>query len=186
MKSIRLILCLLFLSTLAVSQTSFSYQINNQTSPNQDKDKHCTNLGSALFIELAGRSYASLNFEMRCEGKNRLSFGLGWNNMEVSATKGGDSMPFLLVLGMYSHIYGKGPSYFEIGAGGSYALVDLNRMEIHKDFADNTGPMAINSLVGYRYQMIDGILFRAGFTPLLQLPSNDLWPLIGLSFGYSW
>ena len=40
-------------------------------------------------------------------------------------------------------------------------------------------------VIGYRHQKKDGFLFRAGFTPFYRV-NGVFFPLIGLSFGYSW
>jgi len=197
MKKIQFFIFALFLSSGVLSQDYFSmldnkffslhHYHNREALPAdtvQQRDKN--ELGSAFFLELIGRGYMSLNFEYQLIPKNRLSFGLGWNDMEVNATKGGDAYPFLLLHGLYTYIAGKGPSYFEIGLGATYAFFDIRNFEFHNEFAKGESPFSLNGVVGYRRQIKEGFLFRAGFTPLLQIPGFDFWPLIGLSFGYSW
>ena len=78
---------------------------------------------------------------------------------------------------MYYSLFGNEPSFFEIGAGMS---VSLNR-----EWEYIKTPMDLHGVIGYRRQKENGFLFRAGFTPFIQLP-DEFCPLIGFSFGYSW
>lgn len=143
--------------------------------------------GPAVYIELAGRGYLSLNYEFPVLDKSRLSFGLAWNDMEVNIPdEMHESFPFLLATCMYSRLFSNEPSFFELGVGGTYAFLDLQHLEIPGDLYENEDALGIGAFIGYRYQSPKGFLFRVGFMPSLSIPSSDFWPLGGLSFGYSW
>jgi len=48
----------------------------------------------------------------------------------------------------------------------------------------------VHGIIGYRYQKKKGLLFRVGFTPMLEIPltnegSYAVIPWVGLSMGYS-
>lgn len=136
--------------------------------------------GHAAYLELGGFGYLSVNYELQFKLRNIISFALGWNDLEVKESKGGDSNPFLGVRGMYLHLFGSGPSYFEIGIGAAYGLLDLKYFEIHNEVRESKS--SLNGVIGYRRQGNEGFLFRAGFTPVVT--NGSIYPLIGLSFGY--
>ena len=192
MKNLYLIFFIVTLSFDAISQNYFQQSDNYFASTHPGKIvvkndtaliKEKNEIGNAFYLELGGMGYLSANYEFALTRNSKVSAALGWNDMEVKESKGGDSNPFLLVRGMYLHLFGKGPSYFELGIGCSYALVDLRYFEIHRELRDSEWQLMINGMIGYRRQIKDGFLFRAGLTPLV---ANDwIYPFFGLSFGYS-
>jgi len=143
--------------------------------------------GYAAYFEFLGRGYYSLNFEMPVGLGNRLSFGISMNDMEVNISDDEhDSFSCLIAMGMFSHLFGKGPHYFELGAGLSYTFLDIQNWQFPVDLHESEDPFALNGFAGYRYQGKKGFLFRIGFTPLITIPQGNLWPLGGISAGYSW
>jgi len=159
--------------TVSYSLLPDSGQVNDKIYP-----------GPAAFIEIAGRGYFSLNYEFRLIRSHRLSLGLGWNDMEVNlSAEEHDTHPYLILCAQYAYLFGRGPSYFELGGGFSYAFLDMSEFSIPGDTYEE--PFAITGVIGYRRQVPNGFLFRVGFTPGFS-PPDDFFPLIGLSFGYSW
>ncbi len=83
-----------------------------------------------------------------------------------------DVMPNIV----YYYLRGKKNKRFEIGAG-------LGVMPVwNKDY--DFSPIAFHSVIGYRYQKKDGLLFRIGLT-FNRFADLGLF-FLGLSFGYSW
>ena len=121
--------------------------------------------GTAFYLELGGKCLGSLNIDFGINESNR--FGLGVSPVED------DIVPSV----MYYHLGGK-RSRFEVG-GGLGVIVILDKSIERKKFK---GIIAFG-VIGYRYQKMNGFIFRAGFTPLLY--SDVFLPLVGISFGYS-
>ncbi len=124
-------------------------------------DYHYTNPKTALYLELLGKYLYSLNIDYRFNKSNAMSLGIS----EMT----GASM-------MYYHFMGN-KSRFELGLGfTAYIIPD-----------ESTG-LILNSVIGYRYQVKNGLLFRIGFTPIWangeDAPAFPI-PWAGLSFGYS-
>jgi hypothetical protein len=153
-----------------------------------------TDRKNALYVELAGRGYFSLNYDRAWGNKNRVSFGFGWNDMETNLDSleaiemgvDGDheASPYLLFNAQYSRLIGKGPHYLELGAGVVVTLFDLERFEFANNLYINQPYISIYPLVGYRYEGIKGLLFMASFNPLIDIPQGTFWPFPGVSLGY--
>jgi len=149
---------------------------------------------NALYIELAGRGYFSLNYDRSWGNNNRASCGFGWNHMETNLDSleaiekevEGDHevSPYLLFNMQYSKLIGKGPHYLELGAGAVVTLFDMERGEFANNLYENASYISIYPLVGYRYEGNEGFLFMASFNPLIELPQGYFWPIPGFSFGY--
>lgn len=151
------------------------------------------NRKNSLYIELAGRGYFSLNYDRAWMNKNRVSFGFGWNDMETNLDsteiieKGvGDheASPYLMLNSQCSRLFGKGPSFLEIGIGTVITLFDLERFRIADNLYANESNFSIYPLIGYRYEGENGLLFLFSFNPVVQIPQGYFWPIPGISLGY--
>jgi len=134
-----------------------------------------SNPGTSLYFELIGKGLISANIDFRINDNNRFSFGITLLEYEVG--KEGDAFQFYLTPGiMYYFIAGSVPYYFEVGAGASIS-------PWYEDYYESR--FTLHGVIGYRYQIKDGFLFRVGITPLYRV-NGGFFPIIGLSFGYSW
>ncbi len=136
--------------------------------------------GIAAFVEFLGKGYISGNIDFRIADEHRAGFGLTQLDYRVYDTTLGNANEvhdYLCPGFMYYFNVGKNKNYLELGAGASFSL---SRKWEYLD-----SPVTIHAVIGYRRQIKNRFLFRAGFTPLLQPPSEFL-PLVGVSFGYSW
>ena len=123
--------------------------------------------GTAVFLELGGKPFFSINVDFRINRLNRVSLG-------VQPVYGG--IPNV----MYYHLSGK-KSRFEIGGGLSFIVSLVNSEDAPNDFQG----LIIHGVIGYRYQKKNGLLFRIGFTPLFCPGPGVFLPMVGLSLGYS-
>ncbi|HRZ49974.1 MAG TPA: hypothetical protein P5338_11340 [Bacteroidales bacterium] len=117
------------------------------------------------FIELLGKGFFSLNVDFR--RKESHSFSIGVAGIEEGWS------PNV----MYYHFSGK-RHRFEAGGGLSGNFQDGSAVN-----------MVVHGVVGYRYQKKKGLLFRAGFTPMLIVPFSAeskiaFIPWAGVSLGY--
>ncbi len=124
----------------------------------QEKDVD-TEPGTAFYLELGGKLFYSVNIDFRINKSNRFGFGI-------------QPVYGIIPNVMYYHLRG-GNAKFEIGGGLSV---------IHSGSEKFTGVL-IHGVIGYRYQKKNGLLFRAGFTPVIH--SGGFLPWIGVSIGYS-
>lgn len=149
---------------------SYKLQISTENKP-----------GIAGFIELGGKGYYSANIDFRIKNNHRLSIGITeldyayYNKSTGHSTDGSFLSPGI----MYYYIAGRGPSYFELGAGMSTSY----RFDL--DYSPEDHILSFHGVIGYRYQKKDGFLFRTGFTPFYR-PNSWFLPLFGISLGYSW
>lgn len=135
--------------------------------------------GMAFYIELMGKGYYSANIDFRIKNNHRLSIGVtsvDYKVYDISSGNENEVHNFWSPSLMYYSLIGKGSSFWEFGAGMS---ISLNR-----EWEYIKSPMVLHGVIGYRRQIENGLLLRAGFTPFLQLPDEFL-PLLGVSFGYS-
>jgi|GEM_PF-969965 len=111
--------------------------------------------GTAFYLELGGKYWGCINVDFPIKKSNRISVGLVlvWPNF------------------MYYYLPGDKNSRIEIGCGFTY------------NYLSDENPVVIHGAFGYRYQKKKGLLFRAGFTPMLLDGEFTLW--IGISLGYS-
>ena len=117
--------------------------------------------GTAFYLELGGKFIGSVNVDFPIKKSNRVSVGL------------------LLVCPcfMYFYLPGDKNSRLELGCGFTY--IWLGPPEEKR----KTG-MLFHGVIGYRYQKKKGLLFRAGFTPILG-KGGGFVPWLGISLGYS-
>lgn len=118
------------------------------------------------FLELGGKGWISMNVDFRL--KETFAFSLGVAGIEEGWAPN--------IMGYY---FGGKRSRLEIGGGLS---ANFNAGELYNMF--------IHGVIGYRSQKKKGILFRAGFTPMLAIPLADeakyaVIPWAGISLGYS-
>ena len=121
---------------------------------------------TSVYLELLGKGFYSVNVDFRKTEKK--AFSIGFQAAEDGL------MPSL----MYYHF--DGARYrFEMGGG-------LSGVFTRKD---GLAGMGLHGVVGYRYQKKRGLIFRAGFTPLIGIPFTNsgrfmIVPLVGISLGY--
>lgn len=181
----------LLLAFLVVSFTSFA---QDKKVPHQ-----------SVFVELGGSGLAySFNYDFRFDDSRMDSWGMrvgvGGYNID------GDSFYSLPVL--VNRLYGKGPHYFEVGAGvtlfgmddNSYSYCangyfDPNGMYVCTDQTTNSynfilpvdnSPSLMGTMnFGYRKVPVDGgFTFRVNLTPIFN--NNGFWPLFaGIGVGYA-
>lgn len=121
---------------------------------------------TSVFLELFGKGYYSLNIDFRKSERSSVSAGL-----QVAE----EIMPSIMIyrfLGKRNRLETGG------GLGGVFA------------WNDGFLGMSVHGVLGYRYQKKGGLLFRAGFTPLIGIPFQDegdfgIIPFAGVSLGYS-
>lgn len=144
--------------------------------------------GTAIFLEAGGKGYGSVNVGFKLKDKHRLSLGLSLTPYTVNdnSTGYGEERPLPTLGFMYYYIKGRNNHFFEVGGGMSSSLrFDLNHTYLDASGEEYTsGMFNAHVVIGYRYQKPNGLLFRAGFTPLFQLVEY-LLPIVGVSFGYS-
>lgn len=154
----------------------------------QESDSKSDYPGTAIFFEAGGKGYGSVNVGLKLKEKHRLSFGLSLTPYTVNdnSTGYGEERPLPTLGVMYYFIKGRNNHFFEVGAGMSSSLrFDLNHTYLDASGSEYTsGMFNAHAVIGYRYQISDGLLFRAGFTPLFQIVEY-LLPIVGVSVGYS-
>lgn len=133
---------------------------------------------NSVFIELFGKSWYSLNFDMRLKRNFSLSFGTSFIvERDDETKKSKESFLFPSVMSYY--LIGEKHS-IEFGGGAGSAISTVQGFTA----------ITFHAVVGYRYQIKNGLLFRVGFTPLYSIPLVEtarsmFVPLFGVSFGYS-
>jgi len=142
-KIIYAILCIVLLNTVSRAQ----------------EDSIINTPGNAIYFELLGKPFFSLNADFRINRVQRISVGI----QPVY-----DGIPNV----MYYYLNGQ-KANIEIGGGIS---VILGGGEDFRGFL-------VHGVLGYRYQKKNGLLFRAGFTPIIH--PKGILPMVGISFGYS-
>ncbi len=139
--------------------------------------------GKAIFLELFGKPFYSINIDFRINKSSRFSLGIVPYIDEADEEKGEDGedgkdekariMPNI----MYYILQGRN-NRFEIGGG--FSVIPPWR----EDFGFHS--FVFHGVIGYRYQEKNRPLFRIGFTPLIF--HGDQWnflPWVGISFGYN-
>ena len=121
---------------------------------------------TSLYVELGGKGWLSLNVDFRRKETYAISIAAAILEEGVGPN----------VMGYY---FGGKRHRLEVGGGVSGIIADggFNSMMIH-------------GVIGYRNQKRKGLLFRAGFTPMFEIPFTDdgkyvFIPWAGLSLGYS-
>lgn len=139
-------------------------------------------LGTALYIELAGKGFISTNADFPISSKSRLTLGITMLDHEFAKEANQQNYPTYTLPTpsfMYLHLSGHEKHYFEAGFGFSISPVPW------KKYSPNDSALSLHGCLGYRYQASRKFFFRAGFTPFYRVRWAFL-PLGGVSFGYSW
>jgi hypothetical protein len=140
-------------------------------------------MGTAVYLELGGKGFLSVNTDFSIGPKNRLTLGLTLLDHEFAKENESDenyptqTLPTPSV--MYFHLFGRKNNYFEVGFGASISPV------LWREYSDNDSALSLHGSLGYRYQNPNHLFFRVGFTPFYRINWAFL-PLIGISIGYSW
>ena len=135
-----------------------------------------------VFIELVGSApVASVNYERLLGSNAGMRIGVGYLRATSFLGNDLDRVEIPLVL---SAMLGGGPHRLELGAGAVPGVLtasgSAHRVET-----------PVTAVIGYRYCPPEGgFLFRASFTPLVDLwdsswSGNRFIPLGGVSFGYA-
>ena len=122
---------------------------------------------TSVYLELLGKGFYSVNVDFR--KTERKAFSIGYQAAEDG------HIPSL----MYYHF---GGARYRLEMGGGLSCVFTRE--------DGLAGMGIHGVIGYRYQKKKGLIFRAGFTPLIGIPFTVtgrfvIVPLVGISLGYS-
>ena len=139
----------------------------------------------ALYVELVGKGFLSVNVDFRIKDKHRFSIGATSLDYEVVSKNYADEIEphnWISPGVMYYFLPGEGAHRFELGAGFSCSPF-LNR-QYDSDFHSDS-PISLHGVIGYRYQSKKKFFFRTGFTPFYR-PKVWFLPLGGVSLGYSW
>lgn len=139
-------------------------------------------LGTAIYVELAGKGFISGNVDLAIGRSSRLTLGLTLLDHEFAKEASEENYPTMTLPTpsvMYLHLFGHERHYFEAGFGLSISPV------FWKEYSKNDSAWSLHGCVGYRYQMSHRFFFRAGFTPFYRINWAFL-PLAGVSLGYSW
>jgi len=179
-------LAILFFSIQLYAQKTGSdtIKISNKVDYEMAKPKYSTEVfdwepTTSYFLELLGKGFFSINVDFRKTRTKAISIGMQY-------TEDGDDDVFWPSL-MYYHFSGK-RFRFETGGGLSAVFTQT----------DGLAGMWVHGVIGYRYQKKEGLIFRAGFTPLVGIPFTAIGrfpftdtarflflPLVGISLGYS-
>jgi hypothetical protein len=140
---------------------------------------------NALYLELLGNGgLFSLNYEREVADGMLARAGFGtwsstsfWSEGKTTVT----TVPLTIAF-----VRGRGDHRLELGGGMTFGRT-------RETFAGSSAFVSLTGLVGYRYEQPGrGYLFRAGATPFYGLggedvayPDRGFFPLIGVSFGYS-
>ena len=134
--------------------------------------------GTALFVELLGKPFSGINVDFQINRSSRFSLGIAYyysyekEDEEQEEIEVSSFIPNIV----YYYLRGEKDKRFEIGAGLGVTPV------WHKDYNfDST--IYFHSVIGYRYQKKDGLLFRIGLT-FNRFADLGLF-FLGISFGYS-
>lgn len=156
-------LCIIFCIFLSVQLPAQDKQAGNGDGP--DLSDSAMKQRIALFAELGGKGWLSLNVDYRIKETFSISAGIAGIEEGIAPN----------VMGYY---FGGKRRRFETGGG-----LSLN--------FSNGGPynVFVHGVVGYRLQKKKGLLFRAGFTPMVVLPLTEegnaaFIPWLGISLGY--
>jgi hypothetical protein len=151
----------------------------------QEKDTEAP--GIAVFAELVGKGFASVNVDFRLNDKHRFSVGATSLDYEVVSDDHSDGYKthnWISPGVMYYFLPGKGAHRIELGAGISVSPF-LNRTYDSDIDSHTDSPISLHGVFGYRYQSKKKFFLRAGFTPFYR-PKVWFLPLPGISLGYSW
>ena len=121
---------------------------------------------TSVYVEFAGKGWLSLNVDFRRKEWYAISIGAALFEEGVGPN----------VMGYY---FGGKRHRLELGGGASGIIEDggFNSIMVH-------------GVIGYRNQKKKGLIFRAGVTPMFEIPFTDdgkyvFIPWAGISLGYS-
>jgi len=152
----------------------------------------------ALFWEMFGKPFGSLNLDIRIKKSSSVSLGIIFYDkftqtndyllwVDESKLEDGEEVEVhsLMPNIMYYYLIGEKKKRFEIGGGFSVRPV-------WHEYVNGDFPLAFHGVIGYRYQKRRGLLFRVGLTPsyfpkagFVGWPWRGLSSWMGISFGYS-
>lgn len=139
-------------------------------------------LGTAVYLELAGKGFLSGNVDFALGPSSRLTVSLTMLDHEFAKTEMEEEYPALTLPTpgiMYLYLFGRERHFLEVGGGCSISPV------FWKAYSEQDSFLSLHGCVGYRFQVSRRMLFRAGFTPFYRVRWAFL-PLVGVSVGYSW
>jgi hypothetical protein len=134
----------------------------------------------AIYMEMLGNGITySFNYDIRfMESQKGPGARVGLSGFDVGNVEV-YSFPV-----MVNYLLGNKNKYFEIGVGGTYYNANLRFLIRELPRNGVVGTMVF----GYRYQPIDGMLFKASLTPVFGSVSGDFFFFpyyVGFSLGYS-
>ena len=147
---------------------------------------------AALFYEVFGKPFGSLNLDIRIKKSSSVSLGIIFYSVftqtndyllwvDESKLEDGEEVEVhsLMPNIMYYYLIGEKNKRFEIGGGFSVRPV-------WHEYVNGDFPLAFHGVIGYRYQKRRGLLFRVGLTPSYWPDAGFApEPWIAISFGYS-
>ena len=140
-----------------------------------------TPASNAAFVELIGSApVGSVNYERILAGHAGLRVGVGYLRATSLLGNDLDRVEIPVVLGV---TLGDGANHLELGAGAVPGILTASG-------TNHRVEVPATAVVGYRYCLPEGgFLFRASFTPLVDLwdaswSGNRFIPLGGVSLGY--
>ena len=157
-------------------KTKISERIVEEKQAHQDTTYQVP--GTAFFVELLGKPLPGINADFRINKSSRFSLGVNcYYYYEEESEEQEEIVVFSFIPNIvYYYLLGKKNKRFEIGAG-------LGVMPVwHKDYNFDS-PILIHGVIGYRYQIKNGLLFRIGLT-FNKYDDLGLF-FLGISLGYS-
>jgi len=135
--------------------------------------------GTAFFVEILGKPFSGINVDFPINKSSRFSLGINGYYYYEEESEEQDEIVILSFIPniVYYYLRGKKNNRFEIGAG-------LGVMPVWNEDYNFDSPILIHGVIGYRYQIKDGLLFRIGLT-FNKYQDLGLF-FLGLSLGYSW
>ena len=135
---------------------------------------------NTFFVELGGNAVVySLNYERFFTPKLGVRVGGMYLMGDDDA---GTEVGIGLFPVMATYLLGAGNSHFETGAGIGIATAGVDETDVGEDWGDSA--VYATATLGYRYQKPEGgVIFRAGFTPIIA--SGTIVPWAGVSVGYA-
>jgi len=142
------------------------------------QDAYANDPALSLFVELGGKFWYTVNIERRWTEQQAFSIG-GGVVYEKNFDDAGNNQYVWISDVMYYRFFGA-RKRMETGGGAGIT------------YASSVGFAAatLHGVFGYRLQRRDGLLFRAGFTPMMSFPIDAdarmmFIPFVGISLGYS-
>lgn len=160
----------------------FTTNLNLQSVFSQDKvTKPQSSNASNIFFELGGNGFLSLNYDGRFSKKDKgLGGRIGLGIIPGVNTGLYETSTFVTIPIGLNYLAGKGPHYFEAGAGGTIGTGKFKNFFGAEAGEKETGVVFVPS-IGYRYQPIKkGLTGRIVLSPLI---GNGFMWFGGVSIG---